>query len=663
MTRLDQEIEDINQTTIDFINKEARKLTKSKNAFLSSQPNDTLYNPDYGVPLMDFGVELAKRQISNLQIDLLRDDLVGQVLRASQTIWQKNCQTQANLFECPIIHKNKRRYFIPYLSFLLFKNKLQLRPLANHSQPLETNISHLLTMQEYQDHHRSLFKYKFTTVRELLTESQGETYTLDFDSWTKQKTCRRKFEYNLFLPRFFQTVISKIAVIEDDIDLTSGTISYTDHRYNPREYSITQFKFQIQPWISYTYDSPPTPSHSAPSITVWTDGSLDCNTSQAGYGIAYTTDYQLNEFTEFANQSVRIDHQYASSKTTEARAVFQALQYPNKETAITIKTDSKTTLDNIKVFSNSNTTLRQKLKVTDHHIIDQITQLHKEFENPPIFEWVKGHSGLIFNERADQLAKIGASGSNYQPVSAVTTPTIPIILHREGAIIGSYAATTIKADHYTKQRTRTRNRLDRLWPQQRNQTINHKATCNLAYMGLRTSNYLDSSKFRERAFRIKVHNHTLPVNSLVTTWKKYENQSNLCPRCKQFPENIHHLWDCEVSLNQWQTLRFTATTLMVPRQQTSFDFKVIKQKTFPVTPSLLLDALGATNSSFLKSNLARGIITYQDQHKFRNFILKHSKVADLNQSDILQWMNLALSCWMSSIYHNLWKHRNREQFD
>jgi ribonuclease HI len=612
---------------------------------------------------MDFGVELAKRQISNLQIDLLRDDLVGQVLRASQTIWQKNCQTQANLFECPIIHKNKRRYFIPYLSFLLFKNKLQLRPLANHSQPLETNISHLLTMQEYQDHHRSLFKYKFTTVRELLTESQGETYTLDFDSWTKQKTCRRKFEYNLFLPRFFQTVISKIAVIEDDIDLTSGTISYTDHRYNPREYSITQFKFQIQPWISYTYDSPPTPSHSAPSITVWTDGSLDCNTSQAGYGIAYTTDYQLNEFTEFANQSVRIDHQYASSKTTEARAVFQALQYPNKETAITIKTDSKTTLDNIKVFSNSNTTLRQKLKVTDHHIIDQITQLHKDFENPPIFEWVKGHSGLIFNERADQLAKIGASGSNYQPVSAVTTPTIPIILHREGAIIGSYAATTIKADHYTKQRTRTRNRLDRLWPLQRNQAINHKATCNLAYMGLRTSNYLDSSKFRERAFRIKVHNHTLPVNSLVTTWKKYENQSNLCPRCKQFPENIHHLWDCEVSLNQWQTLRFTATTLMVPRQQTSFDFKVIKQKTFPVTPSLLLDALGATNSSFLKSNLARGIITHQDQHKFRNFILKHSKVADLNQSDILQWMNLALSCWMSSIYHNLWKHRNREQFD
>ena len=182
-------------------------------------------------------------------------------------------------------------------------------------------------------------------------------------------------------------------------------------------------------------------------------------------------------------------------------------------------------------------------------------------------------------------------------------------------------------------------------------------------MGLRTSNYLDSSKFCERAFRIKVHNHTLPVNSLVTTWKKYENQSNLCPRCKQFPENIHHLWDCEVSLNQWQTLRFTATTLMVPRQQTSFDFKAIKQKTFPVTPSLLLDALGATNSSFLKSNLARGIITHQDQHNFRNFILKHSKVADLNQSDILQWMNLALSCWMSSIYHNLWKHRNREQFD
>ena len=65
----------------------------------------------------------------------------------------------------------------------------------------------------------------------------------------------------------------------------------------------------------------------------------------------------------------------------------------------------------------------------------------------------------------------------------------------------------------------------------------------------------------------------------------------------------------------------------------------------------------------LKSNLARGIITHQDQHNFRNFILKHSKVADLNQSDILQWMNLALSCWMSSIYHNLWKHRNREQFD
>ncbi len=81
------------------------------------------------------------------------------------------------------------------------------------------------------------------------------------------------------------------------------------------------------------------------------------------------TDYQLHALTEFANQSVRIDHQYASSKPTEARAIFQALQYPNKETAITIKTDVYVRQKHIQ------NPAKQKVKKTCKFLGEKITQI------------------------------------------------------------------------------------------------------------------------------------------------------------------------------------------------------------------------------------------------------------------------------------------------
>jgi hypothetical protein len=95
---------------------------------------------------------------------------------------------------------------------------------------------------------------------------------------------------------------------------------------------------------------------------------------------------------------------------------------------------------------------------------------------------------------------------------------------------------------------------------------------------------------------------------------------------------------------------------------TKKDFATISDQDFPIAPNLLLQALGCTNSDFLSSAYAYGIITFELKNRFRAAVSQLSSgKAPIPHLNI--WFSLTMHSWLNAIYEDVWKLRNRAVFD
>jgi len=136
-------------------------------------------------------------------------------------------------------------------------------------------------------------------------------------------------------------------------------------------------------------------------IKIYTDGSARGNPGPAGYGIVIIKDNKTKELGGRAN--------HATNNQMEIKACIKALEYLKKNKInddIEIYSDSKYVINGIESWienwkKNGWRTAGRK-DVLNKELWQDLDKLNKEYKIK--WNYVEGHSGDIYNDRADEIA-------------------------------------------------------------------------------------------------------------------------------------------------------------------------------------------------------------------------------------------------------------------
>ena len=134
---------------------------------------------------------------------------------------------------------------------------------------------------------------------------------------------------------------------------------------------------------------------------VYTDGACSGNPGPGGWGA--TIKIEDETFEIFGGED------NTTNNRMELIAAIKALEYLNKNHKITLYTDSNYVKDGITKWifnwkkNNWKTSAKKPVKNSDLWI--QLDEIQNKREVK--WSWVKGHSGNLGNERADELARMG----------------------------------------------------------------------------------------------------------------------------------------------------------------------------------------------------------------------------------------------------------------
>jgi len=133
-------------------------------------------------------------------------------------------------------------------------------------------------------------------------------------------------------------------------------------------------------------------------LKIYTDGACRGNPGLGGWGAILKYDDNMKEINGFSKQT--------TNNIMELTAVIEALKELNRSCEIIITTDSNYVKNGITQWIHNwkkngwKTSNKKPVKNKELWVeLDQLVQQHK-IE----WKWIKGHSGHIENERADELA-------------------------------------------------------------------------------------------------------------------------------------------------------------------------------------------------------------------------------------------------------------------
>ncbi len=134
-------------------------------------------------------------------------------------------------------------------------------------------------------------------------------------------------------------------------------------------------------------------------INIYTDGACSGNPGMGGWGVVIL--YNKNEIL------LNGGDQHTTNNKMELTAAIKALEYFEIKKDLTIYTDSKYVKDGIESWiknwkKNGWKTSTKKIVKNKELWIQLDDLINKHNVN---WKWVKGHSGLEYNEKADELAR------------------------------------------------------------------------------------------------------------------------------------------------------------------------------------------------------------------------------------------------------------------
>lgn len=130
-------------------------------------------------------------------------------------------------------------------------------------------------------------------------------------------------------------------------------------------------------------------------ITIYCDGSCNRRSQLGGVGAV------LRFGDEVLTISKGFNH--TTNNRMELRALLLALQHINvKNIPIKVYSDSQYVVKSVNIWYK-NWEMFGYAGIKNPDLIQKIIELIKQFENIQIL-WIRGHTGIIENERADELA-------------------------------------------------------------------------------------------------------------------------------------------------------------------------------------------------------------------------------------------------------------------
>ena len=135
-------------------------------------------------------------------------------------------------------------------------------------------------------------------------------------------------------------------------------------------------------------------------ITIYTDGACSGNPGVGGWGVVIIEDNKNETFLNGGDN-------HTTNNKMELTAAIQALKTFEKESTITLITDSKYVKDGIQSWIENwkkngwKTAAKKPVKNKELWIeLNELIARHNI-----TWEWVKGHAGNTHNEKADYLAR------------------------------------------------------------------------------------------------------------------------------------------------------------------------------------------------------------------------------------------------------------------
>ncbi|RHZ71756.1 hypothetical protein Glove_253g60 [Diversispora epigaea] len=267
-------------------------------------------------------------------------------------------------------------------------------------------------------------------------------------------------------------------------------------------------------------------------ISFYTDGSLTNKKEQdhqlvpgesrMGIGIVISPEGHDEGILDF---SARVTGS-ASSTRAELWAILMVLEItpPNKK--IKIYTDSASAIAAIKRFMTDRWGKKTK-DLKNPNVLQAISD--KCNGKQIIFELnkVEAHSGVFLNERADNLAKIGAKGNLLVEIN-------PESLQRKVNYEWKSQSFDTDIKEFAKRE------------QQINWYVNWRTQYRVLIHGTKISSRVTSNEDRDnRTFNIKILNDELPVLQNLHLRKPEIYKSDLCIICKQKKKDTFHPFECK----------------------------------------------------------------------------------------------------------------------
>ena len=240
-------------------------------------------------------------------------------------------------------------------------------------------------------------------------------------------------------------------------------------------------------------------------IQVWTDGSVPSLFGPGGAGV-YATCSKCNTSHSLSFSSGPI----ASSFTAETFALKQGLAWCTshfmtcKFQSVLFLTDSQSALS---ILSSAPTYLLPESQWNVWSLASSLSKI-----TTLSFQWVPGHAGLPGNEKADLLAKTGAS----LPTNAIPSPLLPVIAK-------------VRYSQYRNWRRH----------------ISH-SHLNFQVPEVSSEELLLSRSIRSELSRLRCHGHSLLLSSYLHRISRKENSD--CSACGHPLQDLNHLLlDCPAS--------------------------------------------------------------------------------------------------------------------
>jgi ribonuclease HI len=142
------------------------------------------------------------------------------------------------------------------------------------------------------------------------------------------------------------------------------------------------------------------------TVYIYTDGACRGNPGPGGWGVILRFNETEKEY--FGGEDD------TTNNRMEMTAIIEALQHLKRSCKVSFHTDSRYVIDGITKWipgwkkKNWKTSKNQPVKNED--LWKKMDALVKEHDID--WNWVKGHSGHIENERADELANLGVDSLN-----------------------------------------------------------------------------------------------------------------------------------------------------------------------------------------------------------------------------------------------------------